>query len=361
MRSPALMLDDQRFLNSFNRSKILDSVYSFPYQLRDAWEGSYETVVPHSKYLVNNVVFCGMGGSGMPGRVVDCLGGWMLKVPFETVNDFHLPAYVGLGTLVIAVSYSGNTEEVLNTVSEARERGAQIFCITRKGGKLSQIAKTYNLPGYFFDPRYNPSNQPRVGGGYLIMGTLGLLSKMELVDFNRDQADSVIHFLGGQNGNFGARVPYQNNPAKLLANSMWGKIPVIVSSGHLLGGAVYMRNMLHENGKNFACVFEIPELNHHLLEGLQFPVGNRNNLMFLFLESHVFHPETKERFKKTIKIVNENGISSSRFFVRSGKLYTEEFEIAQLSGYVSYYLATLNMVDPGPIPWVDYFKNLSLT
>ncbi len=355
MRSPAHLLDDPLVIDATNRGKILDSVYYLPQQLKQAWEESYETIVPTDCYLVDNIVFSGMGGSALPGRIIDGLAESILKIPFEVSTGYHLPSYVNSRTLVILNSYSGNTEETLTALSEAREKSAQVFCIT-SGGALKQNAQTYSLAGYFFTPQFNPSGMPRMGGGYPAMGALGLLSKCEHVHFNTDQALSISHYLASQAGNFNSRVPYDQNPAKLLAHSLFGKIPVIVGSSPLMGGCHVFKNMLNENSKTFATLFDIPELNHHLLEGLLFPVTNRNNLIFLFLESQNYHPEIKKRFKITKDVVRQNGIEVLTYHTRSGKPYIEVFEIFQLAGFVSFYLAALNLVDPTPIPWVDYFK-----
>lgn len=356
MRSPAQLLDDKNLIEKYNSSGILDSIYLLSDQMRAAWEESYETVIPASCLLVKNIIISGMGGSGIPGRIIDSLASSVLRVPVETSSAYHLPSYIDLDSLVIAISYSGETVETLNAFAEARGRGAKIFVIT-SGGSLAKLGKQFDFPGYYFEPKFNPSGQPRTGIGYLVMGVMGLLNKCELIKFPNSAATAAIRFLRSQAGNFGPRISVRQNPAKLLALGLEGKIPVLVASEHLVGAAHSFKNMLNESAKTFATLFDLPELDHHLLEGLQFPHGNRNNLIFLFFESNIYHPEIKKRLRATKDVVKKNNLESLTFHTRSEKPFIEAMEIVQMGGFVSFYLACINHVDPGPVPWVNYFKD----
>lgn len=356
MRLSSQLLDDPAAISHYNQGKILESAYYFPEQCRRAWEDAYETIVPPNCFLVDNIIFAGMGGSAIPGRIIDSLADTVLKVPFEVVDRYHLPSYVNERTLVIAASYSGNTIETLNIVEEARSRGAQLFCITT-GGELEKIAHIYSLPGYYFQPEFNPSNQPRMASGYLTMAVLGMLSKCSLIHFNHDLAMSMIHYLKSQVGNFMDKIPHYQNPAKLMAMSLAGKLPIIITSGHLTGGAQEFKNLLNENSKTLCMTFDIPELDHNLIEGLSLPHTNSNNLIFITLESSNFHPEIQKNFSITKDIIKQNGIELISFHTRSGKIYIESMEIIQLSQFVSFYLAVINNIDPAPVHWINKFKS----
>lgn len=90
-----------------------------------------------------NVVFAGMGGSSLQAEYVRT---WpTLLVPYVICKDYRLPAFVGEKTLVIVSSYSGNTEETLSVLEEARQRGAMIV-VNAGGGKLEQKAHEYGYP-----------------------------------------------------------------------------------------------------------------------------------------------------------------------------------------------------------------------
>jgi len=72
--------------------------------------------------------------------------------------------------LVIIASYSGATEETVSCLYQAMEKKAKIAGICQKGGKIEEILKSRNMPVFVFDPADNPSNQPRLGQGYMQMG-----------------------------------------------------------------------------------------------------------------------------------------------------------------------------------------------
>src|SRR5665648_871473 len=81
------------------------------------------------------VVVCGMGGSAIGADLVlACLP--RLPVPVAVVRGYGLPAWVGATTLVVAVSYSGDTEETLTCAAEGLERGCTPICIA-SGGALA--------------------------------------------------------------------------------------------------------------------------------------------------------------------------------------------------------------------------------
>src|SRR5210317_1866579 len=96
----------------------------------------------HKKF--ENVLICGLGGSGIAGSVVKDLVHDELKIPLVLCKDYHIPAFVNQKTLVIVSSYSGNTEETLSAFKQAYEKKAEIAVIS-SGGNLLEFAKDKNL------------------------------------------------------------------------------------------------------------------------------------------------------------------------------------------------------------------------
>ncbi|MDO8624546.1 MAG: SIS domain-containing protein, partial [Candidatus Diapherotrites archaeon] len=113
--------------------RLLDG---FPEQLEHAITIAEKARIKASKGI-RNVVICGMGGSGIAGRIVVDLCGNELKVPMYTHADYGLPAFADRSTLVILVSYSGNTEETLSGYDEANKRKCKMVSIT-SGGQLAE-------------------------------------------------------------------------------------------------------------------------------------------------------------------------------------------------------------------------------
>lgn len=304
--------------------------------------------LPADYKKVNSVVISGMGGSGLGAHLIKTLFAGELKIPIEIVNDYHLPAYVGNKTLVIASSYSGNTEETLTAVMGAKKKRAKIVVLCAGGG-LADFAKSNKLPALVFTTENNPCNSPRMGIGYSLAGQLLILSKAGILNFSKnklmDIADKLEKY-GGVLVNAGKELA-----RKTLDKSVW-----YIASEHLLGNAHVAANQMNENGKRFAGYFAIPELNHHLMEGMLNPESNKKALLFVLLESDLYNKRTQRRYEVTKDVLTKNGISFETYKLTAGDRVGQMCEALALCGYISYYSAILNNIDPTDIPFVDYFK-----
>src|SRR5205814_3827452 len=110
-----------------------------------AWQVTRAAQLPPAYGDVRNITVIGMGGSAIGGDLALALLADELKIPAMVHRDYGLPAFIGRDSLVIASSYSGNTEETLSGFEEARKRGAKILAITT-GGKLVELARASNYP-----------------------------------------------------------------------------------------------------------------------------------------------------------------------------------------------------------------------
>jgi glucose/mannose-6-phosphate isomerase len=288
-----------------------------------------------------------MGGSALGGRVLAYLERQALKIPIVVSTEYHLPNFVNQKSLVIISSYSGNTEETISSLGEARTRNAQIYVLT-SGGKLAEIAKSQNLPYYIFDPIHNPSTQPRMGLGYDIMAVIMLLVRCQLIH-PQENISQLPDYLNNKQQDSDS---YAN-----LAGNLKNKIAILVASEHLKGAVHCFKNQLNENAKNMSALFDIPELNHHLLEGLSYPNTNPSDLHFVLFKSDHYHPEVKKRYPITTEVLKKQNIGFTEIKITGPTHLFEAMELIQMGGFVSYYLSQINGVDPGPIPWVDYFKD----
>jgi len=333
--------------HSLDSLRVIDSLRGFPLQCRQAINEISQARVPSQCSLVNNIVISGMGGSALGGRILANLERQSLRVPIIISTEYHLPNFVNDKTLVVVSSYSGNTEETLFSLGEARARNAQVFIIAT-GGKLADAANNFHLPNYIFKPTHNPANQPRLGLGYSIIALTALLSRCQLIA-PPDKLTELPDFL----------LERQKHDQDFLdlAKKIFGKIPVIISSEHLKGSAHAFKNQLNENAKTFAVNFDLPEANHHLLEGLSFPKSNPANLIALFLNSNLYRPEIAKRYRVTTDVFLKQHISTVTYEAIGLNPFFQALDAVQTGAFVAYYLSLLNKVDPGPIPWVNYFKD----
>lgn len=331
-------------LDTLGMSKSLEL---FPAQCRQVLDEMAHISLPAEFSSVSNIVISGMGGSALGGRVINSLERQTLKTPVIVSTEYHLPNFVNEHTLVVISSYSGNTEETLSSLAEARARNAQIF-ILASGGKLGSLKEELHLPGYIFNPKHNPCRQPRMGLGYNITALVSLLSRSGLIH-SPENLSQLPGFLADR----------QEQSAHLVeaARSLSGKIPVLVASEHLKGAAHCFKNQINENAKAFAALFDLPELNHHLLEGLAFPKTNSQNLAFLFFSSGKYHPEIVKRYPLTESVAKKQNIPVLEYQVSGPSRLFEVMDLVQAGGIIAFSLALINGIDPGPIPWVDWYKD----
>jgi glucose/mannose-6-phosphate isomerase len=333
--------------NTPDSTNVIGSIREFPNQCEQTLKDIENLDLSGNYSQINNLVICGMGGSALGGRVLLSLQHSLLKVPLIVSTEYNLPYFVNNNTLVIASSYSGNTDETLFSLNEALSKKAKIISITT-GNKLGDLSDQLDIPHFIIRPDHNPSNQPRMALGYSIYATLAILKRCGLVN-PETNLSSIPEFL----------ISRQNREQELLelSSNFVRKIPVIVASEFLKGAAHCVKNQINENAKNFADLYDLPELNHHLLEGLTFPKTNPQNLAFLFCISSGYRHQLKIRYPLTRQVIEKNGIPTYDLQVEGDSELTQAMDLIQSGSYMAYYLAMLNGVDPGPIPWVDWYKD----
>lgn len=349
-------LDNIKFIKNLDSDKVLDSIEMVGEQINQAWQEFKQIKLPKDYLSINNVLINGMGGSALGSHVLRSLFFDQIKVPFGIINSYQLPASLNSKTLYVLSSYSGDTEEPLATVSEAKKRGAKLFGIA-SGGKLAQLIKQGKILGYVFQPTFNPSAQPRMGLGYSLAAQMALFKKLGLIKTTDQEIKNLLPLVSKLQSRFGVSSPFKNNPAKKMAVDLQGKMPIIIASGFLSGNAHVFTNQINENAKNFASYFLISEMNHHLLEGLSFPKANKNDLSFVFFESDLYYQKNRLRHQITRKVLTKNGINNINYKLQSAAKLSQSIEMMIFGSYASFYLAILNKVNPSKIPWVDYFKS----
>lgn len=339
-------LDDLEEIKKLDPKDVLGSTNLFLEQCKQIREIIDSTPIDPSLGQVKNIVFSAMGGSAYGGQVVQSLFKEELAVPVIINNDYTLPSFVNQDSLVFLTSYSGGTEETLASFKEAKSKGAKIIALT-SGGKLAEAMKAEGLAVTIFDPKNNPSGQPRLGTGYIIFGTILILNKLGLIKLNPTEIDTALNYLSKEQ-------PTIQQEAIKDSQDLYNKIPVIFAANHLVGNAHILRNQLNETAKSFSAYSPLPELNHHLMEGLKNPADK--NLVVLIINSGLYPDKIKTRITLTEDVVKQNNIPVLISQPQGTTPLTQVLETLMWGGYLSFYLAMLYGQDPSLIPWVDYFK-----
>lgn len=350
-------LDDKdALLKLQGGDNVLRSIEGLSNQLDQSWQESQAVELPKDFSKANHILVCGMGGSRFPALIIKELFKEKLKVSVDIQDEYRIPAWVDKNTLIILSSYSGTTEEVLHSAKEAQKKGAVMFLGISSGGDVETFLKENKFPVYIFNPTYNPSGQPRIGTGYMLGGLLGFLHKLGFIDIKGEEITNAIASFDELLKNNMVGVPIAENPAKQMAQKLHDRYPYYVVSEFLIGTGKALQNQTNETAKNISSYRIIPELNHHLMEGLKFPEAHKKMAIFVFFYSSFYSEPVQKRFQITKDVVEQNGIETIWCELQGQTKLEQVFEVLGTGGYLTMYLSALYGQDPTVIPYVDYFK-----
>jgi glucose/mannose-6-phosphate isomerase len=344
------VIDSVEAIKQADPGDMLMKIKDLPLQIKDAWKIVQGATLPPAYSDVRNITILGMGGSAIGGEFAGALLADELKVPLNVHRDYGLPGYVGRDSLVIASSFSGNTEETLSGFDEAKKRGAKILAITT-GGRLADEAKALRLPLITFG--YHA--QPRAALGYSLTLVMGTLAKL---GFARDMGKEIDAALADvakleERVHEGART----NDAKTMARSVVGRIPVVFGAGVMGVMARRVKDQWNENAKNWAHFDVMSELNHNAVVGFPHPPIAREAQVVLLLRSKRDNPRHKVRFDVTKELLEQSQIPYKELQFDGGSLLSEVLQMTYFTDYVSFYVALLNGADPSPVTSIDYLKD----
>lgn len=324
-------------------------IENFPQTCLNAWDQMKDFAPPSYYIKPNKFVILGMGGSGVAGDVIKDLFRDS-NVVLEVIHDYNVPGWVDKDTLVIANSYSGNTEETLSAFMSAKEKGAKLLIVTT-GGKLKILANKLKVPCIEF--HYDA--MPRAAFAHLFVALLTIFTKIGRLKLSNSEFRSSIDTLNEYASKFKLSNKTSVNPAKTLANKVYDLTPVIYSSGNLSSVGKRMKEQFNENAKNFAFCEIFPELNHNAVEGYHHP---KHNSFIVMLESNYDHERVVKRQNITCEILRKNKIKFERVkFLPCDSPISEILVCILFGDYVSYYLAILNNEDPSSIRNIKYLKS----
>ncbi len=332
--------------------KTLQSLIELPDQFEQAFREVQDIDFPKEYSNAKNILVCGMGGSRFPALIVYHAFKEGLKAPIVVNDEYRVPLWVDEDTLVVLSSYSGTTEEVVFNAEEIFGRTKLITAITT-GGRIGELMETKGVPFYKFDPKHNPSAQPRMGVGYSVGALFGLLYKLKLLEVPDLRLDEALSFFREA---INRLVEKKDDTADKLAEEIFGRFPFYVVGEFLEGLGKALANQTNETAKSIAAYHVIPELNHHLMEGLKNPSSFRDLALFVFFESDLYHPRVIKRFRITKEVVEKNKIKTISVKVKGRSVLEQAFYFMGLSSLLTYRLSQKYGEKPEEIPFVDYFK-----
>jgi glucose/mannose-6-phosphate isomerase len=296
---------------------------------------------------IEKIIITGLGGSAISGDVVFTLFQDQLSIPFIVNRNYNLPKFADEKTLVIACSYSGNTEETLSSFDEALSKKCEIVVIS-SGGKLKEKALANNLPYLEVEGGY----QPRCAIGLMLTTLIKFLETSGFIFFDNGFYENVINLLKDKSENYSSEkgAPFD------FATKLIGKFPVIHSTELLQSINVRFRSQLAENSKVLSYSGIIPELNHNeIIAWEKFDEKFFPAILIQMIDEND-HPRNKLRFDITRDILSEVKLEILRLQSTEPKFYLRIFDLIYFVDWVSFFLAIIRKVDPTPIKNINALK-----
>ncbi len=329
---------------------MVQAVFGLADQLAEAADRSrtVEGLPDHDD--IENVVVLGMGGSGVAGDVMAAVAAPFMAVPVIVSKSYGTPAFVGRGSLVFAVSFSGNTEETLEAVTEAYEDGARIVAVT-SGGELGRLAGEWGVPRIDV-PTAIP--QPRAGIGAMSIPPLMVLEQVGLFPGASRWVDLAVKQLRSRSEELAG----ESSIAATIAKRIGRTIPLVYGTDGIgAAAALRWKNQVNENAKCPAFTAVYPELCHNELAGWgQHGDVTRQAITLVNLRHDEEHPQVSRRVE-LVSLGLEEVVAAICEVRASGEGgLAQLFDLIFIGDVVSLEMAGSEGIDPGPIPVLDDIK-----
>lgn len=342
------MLDDANILQSRDPEGALEVAAT---QFEQASFPMEVTNPEHDGRPITRVVISGMGGSALAALLVKT---WLkneLQIPFEVVRTYDLPEYVDDSTLVVASSYSGNTEETLSGLKSAMDRGAQVAIIA-SGGKLQALSEEHGISAVIMPAHL----QPRMAVIYNLRALIALLAHFGVVSYDHfGEIADLGAWLRDESSNWKGDVTTDANYAKQIALLAVGKSPVFYGGTLTAPVAYKWKISWNENAKNLAFWNEYPEFNHNEFLGWTSHPVDKPFVVF-DLVSQLEHPQILKRFEISDKLLSGMRPKANTIPLKGDTIIAQLLWASILADFASIYVAILNGVDPTPVPIIEKLK-----
>jgi glucose/mannose-6-phosphate isomerase len=346
----AVTLDDPATLKRIDPEDMLGRVAEMPRQLAQARRVAAAVELPAALDDVDSIAILAMGGSAIGAELVAAAAGDRLRVPLIVHRDYGLPGGLGPRSLVVAASHSGETAETLSGFAAARERALPPVAITT-GGRLATGAAEAGIPLL----QYRLAGQPRAAIGFGVGLVHELLSRLGLIR-DPDDMGPVVATLESLLERLGPPVETDANPAKQLAWSVFGRIPVIYGHGPMAAVAHRWKTQLNENAKAWAVWEPMPEANHNAIEGSLNPREQSDALYVVQLRDPAEPPELAERYRVVEELLGERATNRSEVWAEGPSALARVLGTVAYGDLVSVYLAILYQTDPTPVTLLAMLK-----
>lgn len=334
---------------NIDKGRMAERIYRYPEDLLDAVRLYSSVEVPVYRGLVDKVVVTGMGGSAIGGMFLQDLFFDKLEIPVVLVREMTLPRFVDERSLVLAVSYSGNTEETLRVFSSAVKLGANIIAVT-SNGIMDKVSRGLGIPTVEL-PR---GLQPRASFPYMSVALISILQKAGLAD--EDISSTIKRCAEKLEKKREAVFEYiaRGGLRELVNEIAGGKIAVIYSYRPYFSPGYRFKTQLNENAKVHAFYGDFPEVNHNEIMGWDRESAKRFVAVFLRGSEEKNYIRYRIEFLKGFW--SSLGLRSYEICVGDDSRLCELYELFFTVDAISVAVALARGIDPTPVDTISMLK-----
>jgi len=341
-------LDNIDMIRHVDKSNMLSFCVDMP--------NHYEKAAKLAKISVDipkpqNIIVSGMGGSAIGGELLKDWTRDKITVPIEVCRDYSLPAYADKNTLVIVVSYSGETEESLSVFLDAVKRRCRTITIS-SGGALEEFSKKLGFPHL----RVPSGMAPRATLPYLFTPLPMLLEKMGLVSGVKPEISETISVLKKISEANKPEKPLSGNLAKTLAVNVDGTAPVVYGFEFYRAVAQRFKTQFNENSKVPAKWEYFPELNHNEIVGWEEAEAFAKHFSVIFIRDKNEPEAIRQRIMVTKELISKQSVKTFEVHAVGESRFAKMASVICVGDFVSVYLAVLRKVDPTPVRTISLLK-----
>jgi glucose/mannose-6-phosphate isomerase len=337
------ILDDPAAYQRLDPQNMRGAIHDLPRQCAAAWEEAQALDLPAGYRDIERVVILGMGGSAIAGDLLRALAALESPVPIIGHRGYDLPLLVDGRTLLIASSYSGNTEETLSAFQTALGGDAKKVVLTT-GGRLLPAARANGIPAFVF----HYESTPRAAIGYSLMPLLAIAGKLGIIEDKSADVAEAVAVMEDLLRRIGEDVPLAKNPAKQLAVRLQGRLPVVHGAGLLIDVSRRWKTGINETSEMWAFFEELSEANHNAIVSYELPPDIAKAAFVVFLQAPSLHPRVLLRYEYNRRVLAEVGLEHETVEAVGRSPLAQILSTVFFGDYVGLYLAILNGVDPTP-------------
>ena len=349
-----VVLDNVEKIEKLDKSNMSQLLHEFPTQGEKVLSLMKNFPLLSQEGKIGNVIISGLGGSAIGGDILKGLLRDSLPAPVVVNRSYGVPGWVSERSLMICVSYSGNTEETLSSYEAGKKRGARLAVVS-SDGKLTELAQKDGIP-YLAIPGGAP---PRTALGYLFFPCLLILNIFGIVSVEEREIREAVETLISLRREIDLSAPIKANLAKQLAEQLYGTLPLIYTTSDFLEGVgMRWKTQLNENSKIPAYYQSFPELDHNEIMGWEGLKDVCQKMALVLLRDQDESERMQKRIEITKKIISSKVGKMLEVHSRGENLLSRILSLVYIGDYISFYLAILNEKDPTEIVSITRLKEL---